>query len=78
MATVNQRAAAIADALVNGTSSAGQRQRLLAAFGNADGFIQELRHFILTRISNTEAAGPVATARSSVENDVSAAFPESP
>lgn len=78
MATPNQRAVAIIDALVNGTSTAPQRQRMLAAYGSAETFIQEVREAALTRIRNTEAAAPVAAARQQVEVDVNAAFPEAP
>lgn len=78
MATANQRAIAICDAIVNGTSTTGQRQRLLAAFGTAPDFIQALREFVLFRITNAESAAPVAQAQSNAAASVLADFQEAP
>lgn len=78
MPTPNQRAIAICDALVNATSTVGQRQRLLAAFGSAPEFIQAIREFVLYRITNSEAAAPVAQAQSTAANSVTADFQEIP
>lgn len=78
MATVNQRAIAICDALVNGTSTADQRQRILAAFGSADSFIKETRRWVLSSLINTEASAPVTAARQLVEQDIATDFAETP
>lgn len=78
MATPNQRAISICDALVNGTSTTGQRQRLLDAFGTASEFIQAIREFVLFRITNSEAAAPVAQAQSAAAASVTNDFQEAP
>lgn len=78
MATANQRAIAICDALVNGTSTADQRQRVLAAFGSAEQFIRDIRRYVLERVQGTEEAMPVAQARQSVADDINTDFAESP
>jgi hypothetical protein len=78
MATPNQRAISICDALVNGVSTAGQRQRVLAAFGTAPDFLVEIRRFVLNRVISTEAAAPVAQAESQVSIAVAAEFQEAP
>lgn len=76
MATPNQRAIAICDAIVNGTSTTGQRQRLLNAFGTAPDFIQAIREYVLIRIASAEAAGPVTQAKTAAEASVAADFQE--
>lgn len=76
MPTPNQRAISICDALVNTTSTAGQRQRLLAAFGSAPEFIQAIREFVLFRITSSEAAAPVAEAQSVAAQSVASDFQE--
>lgn len=78
MATPNQRAIAICDALVNGTSTAGQRQRVLDAFGTATDFIQVIREFVLHRVTESEAQAPVAQAKDAVTASVAADFQELP
>lgn len=78
MATPNQRAIAVCDALVNGTSTAEQRQRLLAAFGTAPDFMQAIREFVLFRIATTESAGAIADAQNSATASVSTIFQEAP
>lgn len=78
MATYNQRAIAICDALVNGTSTADQRQRVLAAYGTAENFVREVRRSILGRLSMFEGEVPMQQARNAVEQDIATDFIEAP
>lgn len=78
MPTPQLRAAAICDALVNGTSTAEQRQRVLDAFGTPADFLQVIREFVLHRITESEIQAPVAQAKGVVAASVAADFQEMP
>lgn len=78
MATLNQRAIAICDALVNGTATTEQRQRVLAAFGSAEQFIRETRQYVLNRLEVHESQAPVSAARQQVVDGIKTDFTEAP
>jgi hypothetical protein len=78
MATANQRAVAICDAIVNGTSTADQRQRVLSAFGSADVFLKEVRRWVLGNLILHEADALIRAAQQGVENDIASDFTEAP
>jgi hypothetical protein len=54
MATPAERATAILNALVDGTATVGQRQRVLATFGDAETLLRVVRRTIKQRILRTE------------------------
>lgn len=54
MATPTANAISILNALVDGTSTAAQRQRAVAAFGSPEAFLAELRRFTKQRILSSE------------------------
>lgn len=60
MPTPAERAIAILDAVVDGTSTPAQRQRAVAAFGDAETFIRVVRRAIHQRILRKETAAAVA------------------
>lgn len=88
MATYTARAVAVLDALVNGTSTATQRQRVLDAYlyqvqkanpaaTNADAaaaLIADLRGLVLSRLKDNEARAAAAATYAQVDAD----FPDAP
>jgi hypothetical protein len=83
MATTTQRAIAILDALLNGTATASQRQRLLDAYlfqlstlkpnatvaDAAALLINDTRHAVLIRLKAFESSAAVNAASTQVETD---------
>lgn len=82
MATYAQRASAIVDALLNGSATAEQIQRIATAFTggapDAQLFVRKLRNYVLSRIEMHEGEAAVMAARSAVAADVATDFPEAP
>lgn len=89
MATANQRAISIVDALVNGTSTTNQRNRISAAFGEnlpagssssdiSQNFLTLLRGYVMQKVEDFEARASVASAKATVAADVATSFPEAP
>lgn len=87
MATYGQRAVAICDALVNGTASASQRDRIAKAFAAAlppdatqaqvaEQFVKELRQYVLDRITSYETQAGIATLRETKQLQVPLDFQE--
>lgn len=74
MATPNQRALAILDALLNTTSTVSQRNRVLAAFGSAENYIRIM--FALTK--NTVKQYENQAAKEATEAQVEVDFTETP
>lgn len=78
MATFNQRAISICDALVNGTATVEQRQRVLAAFGSAENFLRDIRRHVLGHVQHHEAQAGVASAWQAASASVDSGFTEQP
>lgn len=89
MATYGQRAVSICDALVNGTASASQRDRIAKAFASslppdatqaqiAEQFLKELRQYVIDRITSFETQAGVTALREAKAAQVPADFAEAP
>lgn len=89
MATPNQRALSIVEALINSASTASQRDRISAAFGEglpagststviSQKFISVLRGYVFQRVIDFEAGAGVETAKAAAATNVTASFPEAP
>lgn len=74
MPTILQRATAICDALVNATATTQQKQRAQAAFGTAENFLREVRHFVISRIEQAEEEAGKQATRAQIRTD----FTEAP
>lgn len=89
MATYGQRAVTICDALVNGTATATQRDRIAKAFAStlppdatqaqiAEQFIKELRQYVLDRITAYETQAGITSLREQKAAQVPVDFAEAP
>jgi hypothetical protein len=89
MATNVQRAQSILEALLNGPSTAAQRQRMLAAYGFglaagstneqiAAAFIAAMRNSVITTIRDYESAAAFDAARNAAFSQAMADFPQAP
>lgn len=89
MATYGQRAITICDALVNGTATATQRDRIAKAFAAtlppdatnaqiAEQFIKELRQYVIAKITSHETSADVTAIREAKAAQVPSDFPEAP
>lgn len=78
MATAAARASSILDSLLNRAATAGERQRILAAFGTAEAWLKDLREHTLDRLKITESRTNVLAAEQTVATEVSATFAETP
>ena len=93
MATFVQRAGWIADAVVNGTATASQKQRIAAAFKPAlihdpskvytnaeiaEFFVKDIRNFIMQRVKAYEAAEAIRLAHQNTSDQVDTDFSEAP
>lgn len=74
MATPNQRAIAIIDALLNATSSASIRQRVSLAFGSPEAFLRVLRDVTTNQVKVYENL----VAKEATQAAVDADFEETP
>ncbi len=78
MPTVNQRAIAIVDAIINTTSTAGQRSRVVAAFDTAETLLAEVRALITDRVKAYESQASVIAAKTTSDAAVASGFTEAP
>jgi 3-methyladenine DNA glycosylase/8-oxoguanine DNA glycosylase len=89
MATNAARAQAILEALLNGPSTAAQRQRLVAAYGAdlpagstaeqiAGAFVQSVRADILAKVRDHEAGAAFDAARNAAFSKTLTDFPQAP
>lgn len=89
MATHSQRALVICDALVNGTATTIQRQRIAAAFAGslppeatqaqiAENFIKELRQYVIAKVISHETQASITALQESTAAQVPQEFSEAP
>lgn len=89
MATYGQRAVAICDALVNGTATPAQRDRIAKAFSAslqpeatqaqiAEQFIKELRQYVIDRIASHETLAGITALREAKAAQVPTDFADGP
>lgn len=87
MATYAQRAVSICDALVNGTATGTQRDRISKAFAAslppeatqaqiAEQFLKELRQYVLSRIQSYETDVGISALRESKASQIITDFAE--
>lgn len=78
MATAQQRAIAILDAVLNSTSTVTQQNRAAAVFGSAANLVREVRNMVISRIYAIESAADKQTIDQNKQTEVASSFPESP
>lgn len=70
MPTPAERATAILDAVVNGTATASQKQRVLDALGSPNELLQVVRRTIQRRVEQSERAAAQAAIPPMVDVDL--------
>jgi len=69
MATINQRALSLLEALLNAPPTLEQRQEVLAAFGSAEGFVMELYNYAKTRVKASRRRANQAAVDQAVDSE---------
>lgn len=78
MATLPVRAGQVLDALLNRTTTAAQKNEVLAAFGTASEWMAELRGLTLDRIKLTQTQAQKQTVDATVSTDINTRYAETP